>query len=66
MCIFVCTYDAMSCYVDAAMAFQSNGSFVSHLFIDVIRHLVKYKHVGPALLIIDGHNSHHDVDALDL
>ena len=63
---FSCTHDAMSCHVGAAMAFQSNGSFVSHLFIDVIRHLVAHKHAGPALLIIDGHNSHHEVDALDL
>jgi hypothetical protein len=66
MRIFICTHHIVSCHVGAAMAFQSNGSFVSHLFVDVIRHLVAHKHAGPALLIIDGHNSHHEVDALDL
>jgi hypothetical protein len=48
------------------MAFQKNGSFTCVTFADVIRHLLAHKHDGPALLILDGHNSHHDVDALDL
>ena len=50
----------------AAMAFQTNGSFTSVTFCDVIRHIIKYKHEGQALLILDGHNSHHDVDAISL
>jgi len=58
----------MPCYMppDSVMAFQKNGSFTSVTFSDVIRHLIKYKERGPALLILDGHNSHHDIEALDL
>jgi hypothetical protein len=48
------------------MAFQQNGSFTSVTFGDVIRHLIAHKHDGAALLILDGHSSHHDIDALDL
>ncbi len=51
---------------DSAMSFQKNGSFTSDTFCDVIRHLVKHTPPGQKLLIIDGHNSHHEVDALDL
>lgn len=50
----------------ALMAFQTNGSFTSVTFADVIRHLLAHKSPGPALLILDGHSSHHDIDALDL
>ena len=58
MHIFVCS--------DSLMSFQKNGSFTSVTFSDVIRHLIHHKVAGPALLILDGHNSHHDIDALDL
>ena len=53
-------------FVGALMAFQKNGSFTSVTFADVIRHLLAHKSPGPALLILDGHNSHHDIAALDL
>lgn len=56
----------MSCFQGACMALQRNGSFTSHTFADVITHLLKKKYPGPALLIMDGHNSHHDIDALDM
>ena len=48
------------------LAFQTNGSFTTITFCDVIRHLLAHTTEGPALLILDGHNSHHDIDALDL
>ena len=48
------------------MAFQKNGSFNKSMFADVIRHIVKHTPSGQKLLIMDGHNSHHDVDGLDL
>jgi hypothetical protein len=58
----------MICFVcvDSLMSFQKNGSFTSVTFSDVCRHLIHHKAPGPALLILDGHNSHHDIDALDL
>ena len=58
----------MLCYVwiGAVMAFQKNGSFTSVTFSDVVRHLIANKHDGAALLILDGHNSHHDIEALDV
>lgn len=52
--------------IGAVMALQKNGSFTSETFCDVIRHLIAKKFDGPALLILDGHNSHHDITALDL
>lgn len=54
------------CWIGAVMAFQKNGSFTSGTFCDVIRHLIAYKLDGPALLLLDGHNSHHDIERLDL
>lgn len=52
--------------IDAAMAFHTSGSFTSILFADAIRHLLTKKHPGPALLILDGHSSHHDLEGIDL
>ena len=49
--------------IGAVMAFQKNGSFTTVTFCDVISHLIAHKHTGPALLILDGHNSHHDITA---
>lgn len=48
------------------MALQTSGSFTAVTFCDVIRHLIKHSQPGKRLLILDGHNSHHDVEALDL
>lgn len=59
-------FHVLPCSIGAVMAFQKNGSFTSVTFADVIRHLIAHKFDGPALLILDGHNSHHDTDALDL
>ncbi len=58
--------DVMHHHTDSAMSFQKNGSFTSDTFCDVIRHLVRHTSPGQKLFIIDGHNSHHEVDGLDL
>jgi hypothetical protein len=59
-------FNVMLCSPDSAMSFQKNGSFTSDTFCDVIRHLVRHTPSGQKLLIIDGHNSHHEVGALDM
>lgn len=59
-------FNSISCLLGSILAFQKNGSFTTITFCDVIRHLLAHKTEGPALLILDGHNSHHDMDALDL
>ena len=48
------------------MALQINGSFTAATFCDVIRHIIMHTSSGKKLLILEGHASHHDVDALDL
>jgi len=50
----------------SAMAFQQNGSFTGATFADCIRHFVAHTPPGRKLLIMDGHNSHHKVEGLDL
>ena len=47
-------------------AFHTSGSFTGVTFADVIRHIIANTPQGKKLLIIDGHNSHHDVTALEL
>ncbi len=59
-------FHVMLHHSDSAMSFQKNGSFTSDTFCDVIRHLVRHTPPGQKLLIIHGHNSHHEVDGLDL
>lgn len=63
---FFLIFDCMHVFLGAAMAFQQNGSFTSVTFCDAIRHLAAHKHPGPALLILDGHSSHHELEALDM
>jgi hypothetical protein len=53
-------------FLGSVLAFQTNGSFTTITFCDVIRHIIKYKSEGQLLLILDGHNSHHDIEGLDL
>ena len=48
------------------MCFQINGSFTQDTFTDVIRHLIDHNQPGKKLLILDGHSSHHTMEALDL
>jgi hypothetical protein len=64
--VVVMLVDCVFCFVGSAMAFQKNGSFTCSTFCDVIRHLTMHSPSGKKLLILDGHNSHHDVDALDM
>ena len=52
--------------IGSACAFQTNGSFTSATFADVIRHIIAHTDKEKKLLIIDGHNSHHDMEALEL
>ena len=45
---------------------QESGYFTSNTFPDTIRHLMEYSPPGKKLFILDGHDSHLDVDALDM
>ena len=45
---------------------QESGYFTSNTFPDTIRHLMANSPAGKKLFIVDGHDSHLDVDALDL
>lgn len=47
-------------------AMQESGYFTSNTFPDTIRHLMANSPPGKKLFILDGHDSHLDVDALDL
>lgn len=55
------------CHVSGSrFAMQDNGYFTSNTFPDTIRHLMANSLPGKKLFILDGHDSHLDVDALDL
>ena len=45
---------------------QESGYFTSKTFPDTIRHLMANSPPGKKLFILDGHDSHLDVDAFDL
>jgi hypothetical protein len=57
-----------SCYVmlGSVACHYSSGSFTTNMFIDVVRHIINHTTPGKKLLILDGHNSHHSIEALDL
>ena len=45
---------------------QESGYFTADIFPDVIRHLMENKPTPQKLFILDGHDSHTNVDALDM
>jgi hypothetical protein len=45
---------------------QENGYFTADVFPDVIRHLMECAPSSQKLFILDGHDSHTSVEALDL
>jgi hypothetical protein len=45
---------------------QENGYFTADVFPDVVRHLMEYAPSGQKLFILDGHDSHTSVEALDM
>ena len=56
---------SMQC-AGSRFAMQESGYFTSNIFSDTIRHIIDYQPNGQKLLIVDGHDSHTDVDALDM
>ncbi len=59
-------FDSTPTCTGSVMAFQKNGSFTGATFTDAMRHFVANTPAGKKLLIIDGHGSHHELEALDL
>ena len=64
--MFLLMFDLNFHPIGSPMCFQKNGSFTQNTFTDVIRHLIDHTPSGKKLLILDGHSSHHTVEALDL
>lgn len=52
--------------IGSRFAMQENGYFTSDTFADVVRHLIDNAPSHQKLFILDGHDSHTNVDALDL
>ncbi len=53
-------------YIGSRFAMQENGYFTADVFPDVVRHLMEYAPSGQKLFILDGHDSHTSVEALDM
>jgi hypothetical protein len=64
--VFLVMFDEFFHTLGSRVAYQPNGSFTQETFTDVIRHIIENTTPGKKLLILDGHSSHHSVEALDL
>jgi hypothetical protein len=52
--------------IGSRFAMQENGYFTADVFPDVVRHLMECAPSAQKLFILDGHDSHTSVEALDL
>lgn len=58
----------MPCHpvLGARFAMQESGYFTAAMFSDVVSHIIDNTDAEHKLLILDGHDSHFEPDALDL